>query len=182
MFATLMLSFGTPMMLAGDEFGHTQMGNNNPYCQDNALTWLTWEGITDFRMEFARDIKQMIKLRKKLKIFERRKFFTGKPFDRSGFKDITWYTEQGREFTSADWHDGERKCLSYCVYTGSKFVMCIFNANFNEVSWKLPLLPEQYNWTLLLNTSSRNSKNIIPGSGATVKVPGWSVLVMEIKK
>ena len=182
MFATLLLCFGTPMMLAGDEFGHTQMGNNNPYCQDNALTWLTWEGITDFHMDFARDIKQIIKLRKKLKIFERRKFFTGKPFDRSGFKDITWYTEQGREFTAADWHDGERKCLSYCVYTGSKFVMCIFNANFNEVNWKLPVLPEQYNWNLLLNTSSRSSKNITPESGATIIVPGWSVLVIEIKK
>lgn len=55
--ATLLLSFGTPMMLAGDEFAHTQFGNNNPYCQDNVLTWIAWEAITDENRSFARFVK-----------------------------------------------------------------------------------------------------------------------------
>ncbi|MFR8205713.1 MAG: hypothetical protein ACLU99_04805 [Alphaproteobacteria bacterium] len=58
MLTTLMLSFGTPMMVAGDEFAHTQMGNNNPYCQDNALTWLTWEGIDDLHQNLTRYAKR----------------------------------------------------------------------------------------------------------------------------
>ena len=69
MLATLMLSWGTPMMVAGDEFSHTNMGNNNPYCQDNVLTWITWEGITERDKGLARFVRQVIRLRKKLKIF-----------------------------------------------------------------------------------------------------------------
>ena len=182
MLTTLMLSFGTPMMVAGDEFAHTQMGNNNPYCQDNALTWLTWEGIDDLHQNLTRYAKKVIKLRKKLKIFERSKFFTGRPIDRSGFKDLTWFTERGTEFMPDDWHDGSRKCLSYCVYTGSKFVMCLFNANFNDVMWKLPALSSDAKWNLLLDSSDKYADDAQAANGAEIKVPAWSVLVFEIKK
>lgn len=181
MMTTLMLSFGTPMMVAGDEFARTQMGNNNPYCQDNALTWIAWEGITSECKDFARYVKQVVRLRKKLKIFNRHSFFTGKPIDKSGFKDISWYNEQGKEFSAADWHDGNRKSLSYCVYTGSRFVMAIFNANFNEQEWRLPSLPDNYVWNMVLD-SSGNFKTASLGSSQKIKVPAWSVLVFEIKK
>lgn len=179
--ATLLLSFGTPMMLSGDEFVKTQFGNNNPYCQDNILTWIAWEAITEDNRNFTRYVKKLIQLRKKLKIFERRKFFTGKPINRNGVKDITWYTEKGKEFVEADWHDGNRKSVSYCIYTGSKYIMCIMNANYNEQSWKLPDIDESMTWNLLLDSSSKfNSKTI--QSTQTIKVPGWSVLLFEIKK
>ena len=69
MMATLMLAFGTPMLLAGDEFRHTQFGNNNPYCQDNILNWLAWEAISKEDTVFTRYVKKLIALRKKLKIF-----------------------------------------------------------------------------------------------------------------
>lgn len=182
MVSTLLMSFGTPMVVAGDELGHTQMGNNNPYCQDNALTWISWEGITAGHKEFASFTRKIIKLRRKLKIFERNKFFTGKQIDKSGFKDITWLTELGSEFKSEDWHDGNRKCLSYCIYTGSKFVMSIFNANYNDISWKLPVLTESAEWSLVLDSSSKFNSASSLANGKIIKVPGWSVLVFEIKK
>lgn len=178
--ATLLLSFGTPMMLAGDEFAHTQFGNNNPYCQDNVLTWIAWEAITDENRSFARFVKKLVQLRKKLRIFERRHFFTGRPVSRSGVKDITWYTEKGCEFAEADWHDANRKSLSYCVYGGSRYVMCIFNADFNELSWKLPDIDNTMTWNLLLDSSSKFTG--VPASNKTIRVPGWSVLVFEIKR
>lgn len=178
--ATLLLSFGTPMMLAGDEFAHTQFGNNNPYCQDNVLTWIAWEAITDENRSFARFVKKLVQLRKKLRIFERRHFFTGCPVSRSGVKDITWYTEKGCEFAEADWHDANRKSLSYCVYGGSRYVMCIFNADFNELSWKLPDIDNTMTWNLLLDSSSKFTG--VPASDKTIRVPGWSVLVFEIKR
>lgn len=179
--ATLLLSFGTPMMLAGDEFAHTQFGNNNPYCQDNILTWIAWEAITDQNRNFTRYVKKLIQLRKKLKIFERRKFFTGKPINKNGVKDITWYTETGKEFIEADWHDTNRKALSYCIFTGSKYIVCIMNANFNELSWKLPDIDSAMNWNLLLDSSSKFGNGAVK-SNHTIKVPGWSVLLFEIKK
>ena len=182
MLSTLLLSFGTPMLTAGDELMHTQMGNNNPYCQDNALTWITWEGVTEEHKHFASFVRHVIRLRKKLKIFERNKFFTGKPIDKSGYKDISWYTETGKEFASADWHDSERRALAACVYNGSRFVLMILNANFKEVNWKLPQLPAKMHWNQVLDSSANDGKFINAGSGDTIKVPAWSVLVFEIKK
>lgn len=181
MLTTLLLSFGTPMIVAGDEFMRTQLGNNNPYCQDNALTWIAWEGITDTNKQFASFVRKVVRLRKKLKIFERRKFFTGRSIDKSGYKDIAWYTEKGKEFEAGDWHDGNRRCLSYCVYNGNRFVMVIFNANFNNVDWKLPSLPEDMSWNLILD-SSLKMQDAEAFSGKVIKVPGWSVLVYDTKK
>ena len=181
MMATLMFSFGTPMIVAGDEFIRTQLGNNNPYCQDNALTWISWEAIDKEGKSFARYVKNLIKLRKKLKIFNRQKFFAGKPVDKSGYKDISWYNEYGKEFTSADWHDGNRKSISYCVYDNSRFVMAIFNANFKEQDWILPELPEKYSWNIILDSSGKFNETRL-GSLRKIKVPAWSVLVFEIKK
>ena len=66
------------MMVAGDEFAHTQFGNNNPYCQDNVLTWIAWEGISKEDKELVKFIRRVIALRKKLRIFNRRHFFCGK--------------------------------------------------------------------------------------------------------
>lgn len=177
---TLLMSFGTPMILSGDELARTQFGNNNPYCQDNILTWLAWEAITNENRNFARFVKKLISLRKKLKIFERHKFFTGHPQGRTGIKDITWYTERGDEFTEADWHNPQRKNIAYSVYSGGHYVMCIFNADFNEQNWKLPALDDKLNWTLLVDSSEKF--NGTPSSGKTIRVPGWSVLVFEVKK
>ncbi len=182
MLSTLMLSFGTPMIVAGDDIAHTQQGNNNPYCQDNAITWFAWEGISDYHKKLTRFFRKAIRLRRKLKIFERNKFFTGRPIDKSGYKDITWYTEYGTEFNGGNWHEENRKCLSYCVYTGSRFVMCIFNANYNEMLWHLPDLEKEYKWTLILDSSDSFDESQKVSNGSAIRVPAWSVLAFEIKK
>ncbi len=181
MITTLLLSFGTPMLVAGDEFLRTQMGNNNPYCQDNALTWLNWEGIIEKHKMFASYVRKVVRLRRKLKIFERHKFFSGRPTDESGYKDIAWYTEQGQEFTAADWHDDERHGLAYCVYTGSKFVFAVFNGNFKEQEWKLPPLPNNLSWYMVLDSSEKlpQTKTAAPSA---VTIPAWSVVLFETRK
>ena len=177
-----MLSFGTPMMLAGDEFHHTNLGNNNPYCQDNAITWINWMGISERDKDLARFVRQIIRLRKKLKIFERRKFLTGKPIDKTGIKDITWYTETGVEMVGNAWHDGSRKCLAYSVYNGSKYVFCILNANYGEVAWQLPDIDKKYTWNLLLDSSGKFMNKDKVSSNKKIHVPAWSVLLFEIHK
>ena len=130
----------------------------------------------------ARFVRQVIRLRKKLKIFDRRKFFTGRPIDKSGVKDITWYTDKGTEFGNNDWHDANRRSLAYSVYTGSRYVFCILNAHFNEISWQLPPIDKNCGWNLLLDSSDKfGSDNKVAG-GAKIKVPAWSVILFEIKK
>lgn len=182
MLSTLLLSFGTPMLFAGDELANTQMGNNNPYCQDNVLTWINWEGIDAETRELARFVRRLINLRRSLGIFSRRKFLTGKPIDKTGVKDITWYTEDGKEFQNDNWHDGSRKALSYAVYNGSKYVFVIMNANYNEIYWKLPNIDKSCTWKLLLDSSGNFDKVAKLNSNGYVTVPGWSVLLFEVKK
>ncbi len=179
--ATLLLSVGTPMLVAGDEFLHTQMGNNNPYCQDNVLTWLPWEAIDGDDAEFMEFVCRLIALRRNLKIYEQKHFFTGK-HGADGIKDMVWYNENGKEFVDADWYDGNRKALSYCVYRNNRFIYCIYNAAGLATNWKLPMLGKGMKWNLLLDTSDKfvNRKKIV--SGSTITVPDWSILLFEIQK
>ena len=179
--ATLLLSVGTPMLFAGDEFLHTQMGNNNPYCQDNVLTWLCWEAVDGDDAEFTEFVRRLIALRRKLKIYEKKRFFTGK-YGPDGIKDMVWYNENGKEFADADWYDGNRKALSYCVYRNGRFVLGIYNAGAAETEWKLPLLGRGMKWNLLLDTSEKFVSRKKIASGGTITVPAWSVLLFEIKK
>lgn len=181
MLATLMLSFGTPLMVFGDEFSRSQMGNNNPYCQDNAITWITWEGISAEQRQLISYVRKLIRLRKKLKIFNRSRFFTGNVVDDQGNKDLAWYTENGKEFSDADWHDGGRRSLSYLVKDGNGFILAIFNASHQPINWILPQIGGGRFWELLLDTSEQLSKQLNLGSGKTIKVPAWSVLLIEIK-
>ncbi|MBR5482505.1 MAG: glycogen debranching protein GlgX [Alphaproteobacteria bacterium] len=179
MITTLLLSFGTPMLLAGDEFLNTQMGNNNPYCQDNCLTWLVWEAISKEDKDFARYVKKVISLRKKLKFFNKKDFFTGKN-DESGNKDLAWYNEKGKEFIDADWYDGNRKTVSCCAYYRNRFLYFILNSDSNDIKWKLPQL-EYKDWNLLLDSSEKFTLPKTLKSGKEIKVPAWSILLFEVK-
>lgn len=179
--ATLLLSFGTPMIFAGDEFLHPQLGNNNPYCQDNVLTWLAWEAIDQQGREFTRFVRSLVRLRRKLKIFDKKHFFSGK-HGPDGIKDLTWYNETGKEFVDADWYDGSRKSLSYCIHRRDRFILGIFNANDIRQAWKLPMLGKGLSWNLLLDTSDKFTAHKNVRSGAVVEIPAWSVLLFEIKK
>jgi glycogen operon protein len=102
--ATLFLSQGTPMLLGGDEFGRTQRGNNNAYCQDNDLSWYDWSLL-------ARDddlhafVQRLIRIRAEQPVLRRRHFLYGSRLRAIGAKDISWLHPGGGEMTAADWHD-----------------------------------------------------------------------------
>ena len=179
MLATLMLSFGTPMLTFGDELARTQMGNNNPYCQDNAINWLSWEGLSPWQHKMFAFTRKVIKLRKELGIFNRHKFFSGYR-DEEGYEDIAWYTQSGKEFTDSDWQDAKRHCLSYLVRHNNEFVFAIFNAYHQSTKWILPDLPKKMKWHLLLDTSERLDKEVVLGSSKSVDIPSWSVVVIKI--
>jgi glycogen operon protein len=97
MLTTLLLSFGIPMLLGGDEMGRTQQGNNNAYCQDNEITWLDWTAQDTGLLEFT---KQLIALRKAHPVFRRNRFLAG-----AEAADLQWFTPAGAWLTDADWSD-----------------------------------------------------------------------------
>ncbi len=98
------------MLLAGDELGHTQKGNNNTYCQDNELTWLNWE-LDEGQQEFLEFVKKAVRIWHEQPVFQRRKFFQGRPLRGSGIKDISFFDPAGKEMSDEDWNAGFVKCL-----------------------------------------------------------------------
>ncbi|HCU96822.1 MAG TPA: glycogen debranching enzyme, partial [Actinobacteria bacterium] len=108
--ATLFCSQGVPMMLAGDEMGRTQGGNNNAYCQDNEVSWVNWDlaGSQAALLEFTHDLAA---LRREHPVFRRRRFFRGRPDDGGGLADIAWLTPSGREMTDGDWNTAYARAM-----------------------------------------------------------------------
>jgi isoamylase len=108
--ATLFLSQGVPMLLAGDEIGHTAQGNNNCYCQDNELTWLDWE-LTPEKRDLLEFTRMLIQLRRDQPVLRRRDFFHGRPIRGSFIKDIHWLDSTGKEMDDEAWRAGFVRCL-----------------------------------------------------------------------
>ncbi|NMP28415.1 glycogen debranching protein GlgX [Rahnella sp. SAP-1] len=125
--ATLLLSQGTPMLLAGDEFGHTQQGNNNAYCQDNALTWLDWpqadEELTDY-------VSQLIALRKRIPALTQNRWWQGTPEG-----DVQWLDSAAKPMTIKSWEQGEQQCLQ--IRLSDRWLLVV-NASLHDVAMALP--------------------------------------------
>jgi isoamylase len=100
--ATLLLSSGVPMLLAGDEMGRTQRGNNNAYCQDNEISWLDWY-LDEGGRALLEHTRALLALRAAHPVFRRRRFFQGQALRGSGVKDIGWFTHDGVEMDEANW-------------------------------------------------------------------------------
>ncbi|MEM9072972.1 MAG: glycogen debranching protein GlgX [Myxococcota bacterium] len=103
--ATLLLSQGVPMLLAGDELGRTQRGNNNAYCQDNELSWVHWDAVDE---ALLRDVRALVAIRRAHPVFRRATFFQGEV---DGGVDVAWLRPDGSGLTDGDWHDPERRAL-----------------------------------------------------------------------
>ena len=150
MLATLLLSQGVPMLVAGDEIGRTQHGNNNAYCQDSALSWLDWE-LDPERAKLRDFVRRMVHLRRTHPVFRRRHFFQGRPLHGSEAKDIVWLKPDGSEMTNEEWSQDFARCLG--VYLagsalteidarGQRVVdddfVVLFNAHHDSVPFRLP--------------------------------------------
>ncbi|MGD0673313.1 MAG: glycogen debranching enzyme, partial [Candidatus Binatus sp.] len=161
--ATLLLSQGVPMMLAGDELGRTQRGNNNAYCQDNPISWIDWDSADATLIDFTR---RLIRLRREHPIFRRAGWFTGAPAKGSRLKDLEWFRPDGAEMTSGDWGVGYAKTLGAFINgkaiterdragariaDDSFFVM--FNSYGEPMEFKLPPKKWGRKWRIVLDTA-----------------------------
>lgn len=182
MLATLFMSFGIPMIVGGDELDNTQFGNNNPYCQDNVLTWIVWQSIDKQDLKLTRYVKKLIALRKRMAVFKRRKFFNGKIIPRYAkykIKDLMWLKNSGEEFNNNDWYIEQRRSLACFVYDENISYMIIYNANDKSENWKLPEFCKNAEVKILLNSAEAK---ISIKCGKEFQVPAWSVTVIEIRK
>jgi glycogen operon protein len=166
---TLVLSQGVPMLLAGDEFGQTQQGNNNAYCQDSPLAWLGWDLSAEQRalLEFVREI---MLLRKTQPVFCRRHFFQGRPIHGEEIKDLYWLKPDGTEMSDRDWASGFARCLGMVLpgdqitevgergerIVGDSFAI-LFNAHHESISFRLGARQRDVRWKRVLDTAAAES-------------------------
>jgi isoamylase len=107
--ATLLFSTGVPMLVAGDEFGRTQHGNNNPYSQDNEISWVDWQ-LKPWQQDLLSTTRHLIRLRKRFPAVRASGFFTGE-MGPQNIRDLTWFADDGAEMTWQHWSDGDRRVL-----------------------------------------------------------------------
>jgi len=162
--ATLLLSQGVPMLLAGDELGRTQQGNNNAYCQDNEISWVDWE-LSDADRELTEFVARLIRLRREHPVFRRRHFFQGREIRGAGTKDIHWLKPDGSEMSDEEWAHDFAKSLGVFLSGESlgevdargrairddNFIL-LFNAHHERIDFRLPVLCAGCVWRVDLDT------------------------------
>jgi isoamylase len=167
--ATLLLSQGVPMLLSGDEFGQTQHGNNNVYCQDSPVAWLNWN-LSEEQRALLDFVRTLMRLRKTQPVFRRRHFFQGRPIHGAKIKDLYWLKPEGSEMSDGDWASGFARCLGMVLpgdqisevgengerIVGDSFTI-LFNAHHEPISFRLGTRHRNLRWTCVIDTASPNT-------------------------
>lgn len=159
---TLMLSQGVPMLVAGDEIGKTQRGNNNAYCQDNEISWLDWENADKELLHFS---QKLLQFRRKHPNFRRRLWFRGRPIKGAGVEDVAWFLPNAIEMSEENWNHDYAKSLA--VFMNGKGIRTVdpkgqrtidnsyyvmFNAHYEALDFTLPPVKYGQVWTKVLDT------------------------------
>ncbi|MDH6540492.1 glycogen debranching protein GlgX [Streptomyces lavendulae] len=193
---TLLLSTGVPMLVAGDEFGRTQGGNNNAYCQDNETGWVDWSLLEDpaWKELFALT-RRLIALRQAHPVLRRRAFFSGRAQGADGLRDLAWFTPAGTEMTERDWYAPAAAVGLYLSgrdipgrderglqVTDDSF-LALLHAGDRPVEWILPGPPWAGTYELVLDTSREAQAEAPAGrhrGGERLTVPARSVLLLRV--
>ncbi|MBC7552376.1 MAG: glycogen debranching protein GlgX [Taibaiella sp.] len=192
MLTTLFLSQGVPMLVAGDELGRSQQGNNNAYCQDNEISWINWEKADHDLQEYTRNL---IKLVKEHPVFSRRRWFQGAKIHGEGAEDIAWFKPEGSEMNEEDWNAGYAKSLGVYLngmgikspddkgdrITDDSFYI-IYNAYEGDLNYKMPPAKFGEAWEKVLDTDSEAAPQGLLKPEQEAKVKGRSVSVWMHKR
>lgn len=189
--ATLLLAQGTPMLLAGDEIGRTQQGNNNAYCQDNPINWLDW---TRADLELLAFTRRLLQLRRQYPVLRRPWFLHASNFSPStGLADIQWLGAAGTRLDEMAWHDPAARCLGVLLAgdataanpsTAAAVAPCdtlllLFNAGAEAVLFRLPEVRNATGWRFLLATADDFPNPL--AAAASVTLPARSVAVYALQ-
>lgn len=161
--ATLLLSQGTPMVLAGDEFARTQQGNNNAYCQDNDISWVDWS-LAEKNATLTQFVRRLAGLRHQYPALRRNLFLTGVLNKDLGVKDVIWLQADGTEIPNQRWGEAEMRSFGMLIdgraqVTGLRkpgqqaTLLLILNGDPKAVTFTLPQHPGGEHWSLLIDTN-----------------------------
>ncbi len=195
--ATLFLSQGVPMLCGGDEYGRSQRGNNNAYCQDNEVSWFSWDRTPEQEQQ-TEFTARLIRLRHEHPIFRRPKFFQGRKLRGSDVKDIMWLNPAGAEMAEEEWGTHFVKTLGLMLNGDTIDVrdwhgnpirddtfLLLFNAAHDKVSFRLPGEPDR-SWSVLIDTCDEKGfleqERTVPG-GESIELCERSLLLLcRLKK
>jgi glycogen operon protein len=195
---TMMLSQGVPMLAHGDEFGRTQKGNNNVYCQDNELAWIDWN-LDQTQTDMVSFTQRVIQLRHEHPVFRRRRFFTGEAAKggQSDVGDIAWFTPGGSLMGEGDWHQSYARAVATFLNgerllapdkRGRKMIddsfLILFNAHYEDIQFTLPTQDYGLWWSVILDTAEDDGGGHAEGGdtyspGELVHVVARSVVVLR---
>ena len=181
MIATLMLSQGVPMLVAGDEFRRTQKGNNNAYCQDNEISWLDWK-LVEKNADLVRFCRSLIEFRRNQPTVRRHQFLTGVPNSKDGWSDVSWYNPLG---TAVDWHVPEQPIICLLAAPASsddpdglgRDVLLMLNSSSLGSRFLIPTIAKSKTWRLFVDTSLPSPHDVYPDlNGPELGVSGSHTL------
>ena len=185
MLATLALSRGVPMVLAGDELSRTQHGNNNAFCQDNALSWLDWTAIEDPMRDLRPWLARALQLRRRFRFPRVDAFFRGATAIHVDDRDIRWSEPDGSELDSAGWADTAERALGVLV-TGpgegdavNERIFLALNPGEHERTFRLPAPPGTEAWFVVLDADRPPTAAAVLGCGSEVSIPPTGMLVLS---
>jgi glycogen operon protein len=185
----LFLSQGVPMLVAGDELGRTQHGNNNAYCQDNELSWIDWSTIDEPLLEFTR---RLVQLRREHPVFRRRRWFQGRSVRPESLADIGWYKPDGEQMGHADWGTLFAKSIAVFLHGdaiptpdrwGRRILdddfYLLLNQHHEPIEFRIPdSLLGQHEWHVVVDTSQPSCDGHAP-AGTSVEVGGRTMIVLR---
>ncbi len=162
--ATLLFSQGTPMLLAGDEFGRTQRGNNNAYCQDNEIGWVDWDGRSEADRALTAFVSRLIALRRALPVLRRQRWLDGEWNEKMQVRDVAWIHPGGSDMSGDAWNDPATRCFGMLVdgraqvsgipkLASDATILIVLNASPDAVEFKLPDIEGSDRWTCLIDTN-----------------------------
>jgi isoamylase len=168
--ATLLFSQGVPMLSHGDEYGRTQQGNNNAYCQDNDLTWMHWDWNKD-EQELFDFVCELIKIRQEQPLMNKRRYFKGRKIHGKGIKDIRWLNTDGTDMTEDEWDTHFLRCMGmllngemmtetdeFGMPIKADILLLIVNSFWEEIPFTLPHEDVNWEWEVMVDTSKSNNK------------------------
>jgi glycogen operon protein len=175
--ASLLLAQGVPLLLAGDEVGNSQGGNNNAYCQDNEIGWVKWDGLGHDGDDMTGLVAQATDLRRRFPQLRPRHWVEGRRPD--GSFGVLWLTPEGNEMTEQDWNFPEGRFLSYVLgpVEAGQPLFIVLNSGPEPIDFKLPGVPDTTSWTMLLNTAPGASVGQTLPAGWKSQAPARCVLV-----
>jgi len=193
MLATLLFSQGLPMLVAGDEFGRTQGGNNNAYCQDNDISWVNWEH-DEAGKSLIKFVTRLAAIRHDFPILRRERFLKVAFNEDLELKELTWLTPAGIEMNEGNWADGSAKCIGLLLDgraqpTGfrkrgsDRTLLLIFNAAADVVMFTLPQVPGGDGWHLLVDTNQPDLEDRVQFAfDHHYEVTARSLLLLELNQ